>query len=142
MKHVQRLIKDQDQIIAELQRTRERLADMSRNTRDGGLIPFPDLDVIDIGEPYSPTAGVTMHRLPSDRPDLILFFVRMEPGAYLRVHEHDCYERGAVLWGETFVNDARLHPFETFVFPPGDRHRIFSRPGCGLILMYGKEKPA
>jgi len=142
MKHVERLIRGQEEIIAELKRTRERLAEISNQTQDGGVIPFPALEVIEPGEPFSPVSGITMHRLPSDRPDLLLFYVRMEAGAYLRVHEHDCWERGTMLWGDTFVNDSRLHAFETFLFPPGDRHRIFTRPGCGLILMYGKEKPA
>jgi len=137
-----RLNEEADEIIEELKKTRARLSDMARIGHYGGVVTWDALDSIKVGMPFSPASGIVMHRIADNLPGVILIFARMEPGAYLLTHEHDCWERGTVLWGETLVNDGRHHPFESFLFEPGERHRLFSQTGCAMILTYRKEKPA
>jgi anti-sigma factor ChrR (cupin superfamily) len=136
------LNREQDQMLELLKHTKTRLQEMTSALTEGGTVTMQQLRSILPGQPFTSLEGIRSHRVPSNMDEVVMLYVDMQAGSYFRIHDHDCFERILVLHGECFINDERCHPMKDIVFKPKEKHRLFTRPGCGLLVVFREGKPA
>jgi hypothetical protein len=118
-----------------------RLAGISAQLALGGTIARRDIALIRPGEPYH-LHGTVTYRIPTEDSEQVLLLLVIPAGTLLDFHDHDCPERGTVLWGDVEVNGARYAFMQQYRFGSFEAHAFRAWSDSGVLLEFPpNEKP-
>lgn len=125
-----------DEILDDIAKAKIKRQNIAAELKGGGTVTREELQAIKPGEAFIGLPGIVCYRLVTADPNQIILIVDMGPRSYFRLHDHDCPELGQIIEGEVEVNDMLCRFLDTFYFTPGERHRLFTKTGCRIIVEF------
>ena len=109
---------------------------MSNGLANRRVVSRADLDFRPYDRYGAPIPGMSWHPVTDERESgEASFFLKFEPGARSRPHEHVATEEFLMLEGELVDPDGRVFKAGDFVsYPPGSRHASHSPGGCVMLV--------